>query len=75
MINNIVELLREGICGDPCRVRDSASGCWCAEAADEIQRLRHDVSKAMMNHNADVNALLSQSEALALLRELNDALT
>lgn len=27
------------------------------EAADEIERLRHDVSRGMKNHNADLNAV------------------
>lgn len=45
-MSDIVERLR---CGEPCleasginecRVKDAASGCLCAMAADEIERLR-----------------------------------
>jgi hypothetical protein len=39
-MNDIVERLRAGICEDPCKVKDARSGCECAEAADEIERLR-----------------------------------
>lgn len=27
-------------CLEPCRIRNTESGCMCAEAADEIERLR-----------------------------------
>jgi hypothetical protein len=40
---DIVERLRIGreTCGvDMCRTREARSGCTCAEAADEIERLR-----------------------------------
>jgi hypothetical protein len=40
IMTDIVERLRAGICGDPCKVKDARSGCECAEAADEIERLR-----------------------------------
>lgn len=39
----LVERLREGLpCeeGMVCRVKEARSGCRCAEAADEIERLR-----------------------------------
>ena len=39
-MTDLVDRLRAGICGDLCRVRDARSGCECAEAADEIERLR-----------------------------------
>lgn len=38
---DIVELLKVGrMCDDKCRVMEAGSGCLCAEAADEITRLR-----------------------------------
>lgn len=38
---DVVERLRSGNeCHDPCKVREARSGCLCAEAADEIERLR-----------------------------------
>ena len=42
-MDDIVERLRLGreTCGfDMCRTREARSGCTCAEAADEIERLR-----------------------------------
>ena len=41
-MTDIVERLRDGgICqGEPCRIKETASGCDCAEAADEIEWLR-----------------------------------
>ena len=40
-MTDIVERLRAGgPCPDPCRVQEAKSGCTCAEAADEITRLR-----------------------------------
>ena len=42
-MTDIVERLRIGreTCGvDMCRIREAKSGCTCAEAADEIERLR-----------------------------------
>jgi hypothetical protein len=42
-MTDIVERLRIGreTCGvDMCRIREARSGCTCAEAADEIERLR-----------------------------------
>lgn len=42
-MTDIVERLRIGreTCGvDMCRTREARSGCTCAEAADEIERLR-----------------------------------
>ena len=39
---DIVSRLRSGeaCVTDPCRVKEAASGCLCAAAADEIERLR-----------------------------------
>ena len=39
---DIVPRLRSGeaCVNDPCRVMEAASGCLCAAAADEIERLR-----------------------------------
>ena len=43
-MTDIVERLRAGFqcaeSGNRCRTMDAQSGCVCAEAADEIQRLR-----------------------------------
>lgn len=36
----VIWLRRGGGCTDVCRVQNAASGCGCAEAADEIERLR-----------------------------------
>jgi hypothetical protein len=36
----VSRLRRGGGCADVCRVQNAASGCECAEAADEIERLR-----------------------------------
>ena len=38
-MSDLVERLRVGICYQQCRVKDAASGCECAEAADRIQQL------------------------------------
>jgi len=38
-MSDIVERLRVGICYQQCRVKDTASGCECAEAAARIQQL------------------------------------
>ena len=37
---DIVARLRQGCFSDPCRMMEARSGCTCAEAADEIERLR-----------------------------------
>ena len=40
-MTDIVERLRTGrMCDDKCRVMEAKSGCLCAEAADEIEKLR-----------------------------------
>jgi hypothetical protein len=39
MKSSILERLRAGICDDTCRVKNAASGCACAEAADRIAQL------------------------------------
>jgi hypothetical protein len=41
-MTDIVQRLRSGeVCiNNPCRMMDARSGCACAEAADEIERLR-----------------------------------
>jgi len=40
-MTGIVERLRSGReCGDSCRRKEAVSGCICAAAADEIERLR-----------------------------------
>jgi hypothetical protein len=49
-MSEIVERLRYGepcieSCGDRCKVRDTRSGCTCAEAADEITRLEARVKE------------------------------
>ena len=47
-MTDIVERLRDRgkTCGiDRCSVRDAASGCTCAIAADEIERLREVIHK------------------------------
>jgi hypothetical protein len=36
----VLRLRRGGGCVDVCSVQEAASGCQCAEAADEIERLR-----------------------------------
>lgn len=40
MSDTLVRHLRIGICDDKCRTMEARSGCMCAEAADEIERLR-----------------------------------
>lgn len=35
--------------GHPCKAKEAASGCCCAEAADEIERLREQVRHAEHN--------------------------
>lgn len=37
---DLVARLRAGICDDRCKAMEARSGCSCAEAADEIERLR-----------------------------------
>jgi hypothetical protein len=56
-MNDIVERLRAGeACGEisseyACAVKNAASGCQCAEAADEIERLNSDLSDAVTDLN------------------------
>ncbi|MGI4800868.1 MAG: hypothetical protein ACRYG8_43965 [Janthinobacterium lividum] len=40
----VVRLRRGGGCADVCRTQNAASGCECAEAADEIERLRFEAA-------------------------------
>ena len=35
----LAQRLRTGICDQPCKAKEARSGCECAEAADEIERL------------------------------------
>lgn len=79
-MTDIVERLRGGepcwdaMGGGACRVRNAASGCACAMAADEITRLR-DGMQAMANAMAEqvrtVRVLRAQNAELAqALREI-----
>ena len=43
---DIRDRLRVGICYQTCRVKNTESGCECAEAADEIDRLTSELKKA-----------------------------
>ena len=43
---DIVEVMRTGrVCDDKCCVMEAKFGCLCAEAADEIERLRTALEK------------------------------
>jgi hypothetical protein len=46
-MTDIVERLRQGdMCqGSSCRIKEAASGCVCAEAANEIERLRKELGE------------------------------
>ena len=58
-MTDIVERLRIGreTCGvDMCRIREARSGCTCAEAADEIERLREALRYYAKNHYPDIDA-------------------
>jgi hypothetical protein len=48
-MTDIIERLRAGepCCADPCRVLEARSGCLCATAADEIERLRAERNEAL----------------------------
>lgn len=47
---DVVEKLRSGHpcdeAGKPCRSRDARAGCFCAEVADVIERLRKELGSA-----------------------------
>jgi len=46
-MSDIVERLRSGVdCAEPCKMKNAANGCLCAQAADEIERLRGDLAYA-----------------------------
>jgi hypothetical protein len=53
-MTDIVERLRRGeaCINDPCRMMDARSGCCCAEAADEIERLREALSDLIADWEA-----------------------
>ncbi len=57
MTKDIVQRLRdaEPCIEDICKMRDARSGCCCASAADEIERLRAAL-KAVMDHG-DANGM------------------
>lgn len=42
---DILTRLRNGLCAIRCRVMNARSGCDCAIAADEIERLRQQVAQ------------------------------
>ena len=57
-MTDIVERLRIGreTCGvDMCRTREARSGCTCAEAADEIERLREALRFYAKNHYPNID--------------------
>lgn len=58
---DILPRLRSGeaCVNDPCRVKEAASGCLCAAAADEIERLRAMVATRTVNINANVRVILT----------------
>jgi hypothetical protein len=43
---DLVTRLRQGCGGEPCRMMEARSGCTCAEAADEIERLHAELDAA-----------------------------
>jgi hypothetical protein len=70
-VTDIVERLRDALdtCDDSrCKVREARSGCTCAAAADEIERLRDALAKA----RAGI-ALLREALAIARAEALEEA--
>jgi chromosome segregation ATPase len=69
-MTDIVERLREAkMCqGTPCRIKDAQSGCECAEAADEIERLRKENAELgeEVCEQARLNGMGSEREAKLL---------
>jgi hypothetical protein len=56
---DLVTRLRQGCGGEPCRMMEARSGCTCAEAADEIERLR-----AREAHLLDIIRCYNSDDAL-----------
>ena len=65
-MTDIVERLRIGreTCGvDMCRTREARSGCTCAEAADEIERLRGALRDIAEDQEGDYDFIVWQARA------------
>ena len=74
-MTDIVEYMRQGgpciELNERCKVMDAASGCACAKAAAEIERLRAEV-KVWQGHAK--TAIWSDSEECKMLTRINAAL-
>lgn len=54
------------ICDEPCKVMDARSGCHCAKARDEIERLKAEVARARVREQEladEANRLLDEVKA------------
>lgn len=62
MTDTLVRHLRIGICDDKCRSMEARSGCMCAEAADEIERLKatFDMQPTTAEIDAAIDAWASE---------------
>ena len=69
---DIVERLRKNDAKAQFSTNQSPPYSIQGEAADEIEKLRHDISRAMANHNADLNTSAPEGDArdAALWRDL-----
>lgn len=66
-MTDIVERLRIGreTCGvDMCRIREAKSGCTCAEAADEIERLRTENQELKLQYLSDQGQWIEETGRL-----------
>lgn len=74
---DIVEDMRGGLpcteAGNPCTVMDAAIGCFCAKAADEIERLRQvleNIQQARVLQGKEIVDAVNEIENLRLALEV-----
>ena len=65
---DIVERLRKNDAKAQFSTNQSPPYSIQGEAADEIEKLRHDISRAMANHNADLNTSAPEGETIDAAR-------
>lgn len=75
-MDTLISHLRNGLCETPCRAREAKSGCLCAEAAAEIERLQQalrDVQNplAMLQRKAEADGLQLSGMAYSIATDLH----
>lgn len=71
-MTDIVERLRAGFqcaeIGNRCRTMDAQSGCACAEAADEIERLRNVLGNIQQSRVLQGKSIIEAADEITRLR-------